>query len=326
VPSIVFRDSFGTTTIPSVAPTLGNWVPDVEEIGDRQTGLGDGTEYLFSFRTDYVASFEMPYIPATAIPDLVRLKRHLLRGGLITIFTEDAASRVFTCALKPGSTPSWTLADRRTREYTLSLAVRNVMPYPMMVDYSRLQGPTANLIVNGGGETGTVGVQAPNWIVETGTNRSTDLLTPTDTTVLFGARSLTRVAVDTTGTNVSVVYQTQTLTVGQRYMLSAWVKTTAIAAGTRSPWRAGAGIAVGQGGIGYALVFRYGALMRTDGLTGYPGAGIIADGTAHDWTFVAALVDLVSTPTSFAFFFVSAMESGQQVWFDDARLVPVPKA
>lgn len=69
MPSIVFRDSLGTVTIPSRVPTFGNWLPDVEEIGDRQTGAADGTEYLFSLRTDFVASFEMPYIPATSIPN-----------------------------------------------------------------------------------------------------------------------------------------------------------------------------------------------------------------------------------------------------------------
>lgn len=91
MPSLVFRDSLGTVTIPSRMPTFGNWVPDVDEIGDRETGLGTGDSFLFSYRTDFIASFEMPNIAALALGDLVRMKRWLMRGGLLTINTEDAA-------------------------------------------------------------------------------------------------------------------------------------------------------------------------------------------------------------------------------------------
>jgi hypothetical protein len=314
MPSLVFRDSLGTVTIPSTVPTFGNWVPDVDEIGDRQTGLGTGDQFLFGYRTDYIAAFEMPNIPALALGDLVRMKRWLLRGGLLTVNTDDAASRVFTVKLRAGTTPSWTLADRRLREYTLTLEVCNVAPYPMLVDYSRIKGPTQNLIVNGGGETGTVGAQAPNWAVTTGSG----LLVASDE-VFTGIRSLSITnSVAASSQNTQTGYA---MAAGQRYFMSGWIKTSAISNG------AGDGAffdAFNDGGSSaWTVIAHSGTLF----FAGEPDVGVPADGVAHDWTFVWSLfTSAVSGTMGIRVRLRTLVAGAGQAWYDGVRLEPVPSA
>ena len=60
-----------------------------------------------------------------------RLIYHLLNGGTCAVNTNDAATSAYaTCGLKPGTTPSLELTDRRALEYTLSLQLVNLAGSP----------------------------------------------------------------------------------------------------------------------------------------------------------------------------------------------------
>lgn len=133
-PSIVFNDGSGATTITAVAPRFQNWLPDTAPIGPNETALGTGQLFQWVYRTDFSASFELPYIPAARLPDLQRLKVWLLTGGTITVNTADLSSNSYTASLKPGTTPSWKL-DQKLLEYTLSIAVINAAAAPLTCQY-----------------------------------------------------------------------------------------------------------------------------------------------------------------------------------------------
>lgn len=309
-PSIQFRDSFGSVTITALAPTLNSWLPDVDEVSDRQVPQGTGLEEFWRYRRDFWAGFEMGAIPAASLGDLHRLKSHLLTGGFITVNTNDAASRVYTCSVKPGSTPSWSLTDRVNYEYTLSLEVRNVMPYPMLCDYSATGGTSADMITNGGGETGTVGSQATGWAVNTGT---AGLLVST-AQAFFGSRSLD---IHTSDSSTQKSGQGVTLAVG-RYALSGWIKTTPMTVG---------------GGRGALLDCWPSASTisavahRGDTFTGSLGGqnvGVAATGSAIDWTHVWTVFDCTSAGA--ASIYVWSVPSGaSDAWFDGVRLEKVPQ-
>lgn len=133
-PSIVFDDGTGATTLTSVTPRFQNWVPDTAPIGPNETGLGTGQLFQWVYRTDFSASFELPYIPAARLPDLQRLKVWLLSGGTITVNTADLSASSYTVSLKPSTTPSWKL-DQKLLEYTLSIAVLNAAAAPLICQY-----------------------------------------------------------------------------------------------------------------------------------------------------------------------------------------------
>ncbi len=127
--SIAFTDGTGAASLTNGKNTYGdrfrNWVPMPELESSRVTGLGTGAIHEWRFRTDYGASFELPYIPASSLDIVDRLIVHLLGGGSVTVNTGDSASHSYTCTLFPGFTPALVLDDRVLMEYTLSLKLRN---------------------------------------------------------------------------------------------------------------------------------------------------------------------------------------------------------
>src|SRR6185312_16801454 len=133
-PSITFDDGSGSTTIAAVAPRFAKWIPDAADVGPNETALGTGQLFQWTYRTDYSASLELPYIPAASLPDLQRLKLWLLRGGSITVNTADASANSYTVTLKPGTTPTLTL-DQKLLEYTLALAILNTVAAPLTCTY-----------------------------------------------------------------------------------------------------------------------------------------------------------------------------------------------
>ena len=137
--SIQFTDTVGAATLESVVPDPGsrfqNWTPDVVEIADREVEFGSGISHQFAFRTDYVVSFQVPYLTTHEFTVALRLKRHLLGGGTCTVNTEDNASRSYTCRLQPGTVPGVELVDRRLMEYAMSLQLLNTAAAVMLCDY-----------------------------------------------------------------------------------------------------------------------------------------------------------------------------------------------
>ena len=110
-------------------PAPGNrfraWQPLAPIVGPEEEGLGDGALYVYEFRADYGASFEMPYIQQSDLAIALRLIRHLNRGGTVTVNTDDASSRTYTCQKWKGTQPELGPPDPVTLRRTLKLTLRN---------------------------------------------------------------------------------------------------------------------------------------------------------------------------------------------------------
>jgi hypothetical protein len=91
--------------LPAPADRFAVWLPDVEEIGDVDQELGSGVTHLSLLREDFVVHLELHQLDAVAQILALRLKRHLWRGGSVTVNTGDQAARSYTCRLKPKTIP-----------------------------------------------------------------------------------------------------------------------------------------------------------------------------------------------------------------------------
>jgi hypothetical protein len=146
--NIQFTDAIGAATLsnqkPSPADRFSSWVPATIPYGESTTRQSDHATSMFVFGTDYGASFELTKIPVKtiggvrAIDIAVRLIAWLLLGGTCTVNTGDADGNSYaTCGIKPGTTPTLMLADKKNLEYTLSLSLINLAgaPVPMLCHY-----------------------------------------------------------------------------------------------------------------------------------------------------------------------------------------------
>lgn len=128
--SIAWTDATGAATLTNGLPNpgwrLGNWTPRDESIGPTAIQLGTGRIYGAKFRRDGLVAFEMRNIPGSNLPLMLRLKLHLMKGGTVTLTTDnELASRWATAAtLAPGTVPSVQFADDVMLEYTLAVSLR----------------------------------------------------------------------------------------------------------------------------------------------------------------------------------------------------------
>jgi hypothetical protein len=133
--SITFNDgSAGTLTNAKPVPgdRFSNWEPSSPTVGDEAEALGTGQLYTFTFRNDYLVTFELKQIPQSSLPTMLRLQRHLKSGGTVSVNTGDAASRVYaTCCLQKGTDPKPRMTDPKNLEYTMAFALRNVAGSPV---------------------------------------------------------------------------------------------------------------------------------------------------------------------------------------------------
>lgn len=140
--SIAFVDSIGAASLQSPAPApanrFQNWTADEDVIGDRDVVVGTGASYLFEFRRDYCAAFDLPYLKAAQYAVALRLKEWLIAGGQVTVATADNASTSYTAMLRPGTTPSIQLTDRALMEYTMHVELKNAADAPMTASYGVL--------------------------------------------------------------------------------------------------------------------------------------------------------------------------------------------
>ena len=136
--SIAFNDG-AAATLESPAPDplkrFAGWTPDVDEVGARETAVGTGTAYNFVFRTDYVVSFDMPYLTHAELDVAHRLMLHLTGGGSCTVTTDDLSANEYTCKIREGTKPFLVLADRAMMEYTLHLDLMNTAAAALKVEY-----------------------------------------------------------------------------------------------------------------------------------------------------------------------------------------------
>lgn len=140
--TITFTDSIGAATLSNGKPTpgdrFGNWVPQSKPIGDSVNRMSDLALMMFKTADSYGATFELSQIPVATsggnrlVDIAARLVYHLQNGGTCAVNTGDVEANSYaTCGLMPGTTPSLTLSDRQSLEYTLSLALINLAGSPV---------------------------------------------------------------------------------------------------------------------------------------------------------------------------------------------------
>jgi hypothetical protein len=139
--SITFNDGAAATLTNGKAvpgDRFSNWVTVTKPVGDSANRQSDGALSMFVFRTDYGATFELTQIPVAVVGGVrsvdvaARLIAWLMRGGTCTVATGDVETNSYaTCGLMPGTTPTLTLSDKRSLEYTLSLALINLAGSPV---------------------------------------------------------------------------------------------------------------------------------------------------------------------------------------------------
>lgn len=151
-PYIEWTDSVGLARLTSLVPTLGGWTPDVDPIGPRAVGLGTGTTYQFTFRTDRAVRFTLANISPLQVPEMLRLKSHLIGGGSITVSTGDLAARVYTAKLRPDTTPE-VGQDPESLEFSLSLSLITTGTLPFVASWQGagvLMTPDTDYLALGG--------------------------------------------------------------------------------------------------------------------------------------------------------------------------------
>ena len=138
---IIFNDGVstqldnGTTLIAGGAGArFADWTPFQRPIGPTAISLGTGVRSMFTFRTDYGASFTMNDIPNTSMATMLRLQAHLLGGGQVAVYTQDSLTptprNYPTCCLAPNGDVSITLQDRNVLLYSMSFTLINVAGSP----------------------------------------------------------------------------------------------------------------------------------------------------------------------------------------------------
>jgi hypothetical protein len=139
--SIGWTDSTGAATLTNLYATgpasrFANWTPDTAIVAQSANAMADGALHVFEFRADYLVSFELRDIPEASHALMMRLSRHLQRGGSVTVTTGDAASHVYTCTLAPGAErPRPEMTDERDRFYRLSFTLLNTVQADMELSY-----------------------------------------------------------------------------------------------------------------------------------------------------------------------------------------------
>jgi hypothetical protein len=171
----------------------------------------------------------------------------------------------------------------------------------------------ANLIINGDGESGTLGAQEPNWTNINSGAGGTGLITANDS-VWAGSFSM---KITNAGSNNSANGQTISLTGGVTYVLEGLIKSTALTGG------AGHGALLNMGittGIGTFTIIS--KLNNYDaGQTTTPTVGLPADNVVRAFTFVQSYFIPASNGTVTLLCQNIATNAGS-TWFDNIAVYP----
>lgn len=130
-----WTDTEGTATLANGMPAPGDrfngWMPLTEVVGPEDEALGDGTLYIWEFRSDYGARFRMDHLPTSSQATVMRLMRHLKRAGTVAVYTGDVMDRLYpTCQMWKGKPPELSDPDPKTMMRSLTLTLRNVASDP----------------------------------------------------------------------------------------------------------------------------------------------------------------------------------------------------
>jgi hypothetical protein len=129
--TVSFTDAGGVVEVSNLkavpANRFTNWTPDALPIGPSKAGLGTGVIHAFTFREDYLVSFQIVGIPASELDKLLRLQTHLLDGYLVALDSDHEMNEVFAlCSLAPNTEPSIEFSDATNLEYTFSCKLKAV--------------------------------------------------------------------------------------------------------------------------------------------------------------------------------------------------------
>src|SRR3954470_3094841 len=176
-----------------------------------------------------------------------------------------------------------------------------------------------NLVTNGDGESGTLGSQATGWTLGGGNN-----LVVANDFARFGSKSL---KITNASAADSFSSQDFSVTGGAAYELSGWIKTSALPSAD-----VGLGAVLNvdtvSGVTGFTIISKTGtdlAALNTFSPPSQPDVGILADDTAHDWTFVSSIFQPIGTGTIrlYCQLGYGGSQSGT-AWFDSVALVQLP--
>lgn len=167
-----------------------------------------------------------------------------------------------------------------------------------------------NIVVNGDGETGTLGSQATGWTFDSGNN-----LVVANDFVHSGAGSL---KINNAAAADSFSHEDYSVSDGDVYQLQGWIKTTAIPS---SPGHGAVlNIATISGIAGYSVISKNGSDFQSN----EPDVGIFADGNAHDWTQVSAVFRVIGSGTMRLYLQLGFGGSvAGTAWFDDVMLYKI---
>lgn len=137
---IAFTDSGGLVTLDNglrgsavtiAGSRFADWVPFQRPIGAAAVALGTGARSMFTFRTDYGATFSLNDIPNTKMSDMLRCQAWLLGGGSVAVYTEDSVNSTYaTCCLAPNGDVGITLQDKNVLTYGMTFALINIAGSP----------------------------------------------------------------------------------------------------------------------------------------------------------------------------------------------------
>lgn len=142
--SLSWTDSLGAATLSNLKPDRGSRLADFRPIsvgiGDVAHALGDNVRYTFKFSTRYGCTFAITQIPNSELALMDRLALHLDDGGVVTLATEDSASRTYTTLqlVEGAELPHPELTDKALLEYTMRFALfdaRGSLSAPMLCVY-----------------------------------------------------------------------------------------------------------------------------------------------------------------------------------------------
>jgi hypothetical protein len=168
-----------------------------------------------------------------------------------------------------------------------------------------------NLIINGGGQQGTIGSQATGWTFIQGAP-----VVPATDAAKIGDRSL---KITHSGQLSSQNRQQPSVISGRVYRLSGWIKTTAIEAGTNR----GAFLDVFAPSVTLTPIERVGDPFSTNDQL---DVGVAANGAARDWTYVQSVFRAETTGTFDLFLTLVTGPAGGTAWFDGVELLELPPA
>lgn len=138
---IDFTDATGAATLESPMPgTHGKrfwrFEPGWSDEAARAVSVGTGATSVLQYREDYTAEVEIRNLDSSDISIALRLKKHLMAGGTVTVTLSDQSSHVYTCRLQPGTVPLFRrMGGEQVIEYFFQTTLKNTAAAAMLVDY-----------------------------------------------------------------------------------------------------------------------------------------------------------------------------------------------